>query len=262
MHCRLCESDRLRLYYSQGADEKFNFFRCDNCGLVNLDLTGIDSATAQEKYSDDFRDPENPSENPGAASSHEFLINRLKPGGKFLDVGCGNGALLYLMRSSGFEVAGIEISPKLAERVKSNLGVEVLPARFPDEIGFDEKFDVVALRHVLEHIPDSVKAMRTISSRLRSGGYALFEFPNIADPAFRFKIALERFGVRKRKRRDTNYVPGHCNEFSRKSFAYLCGITGFDIVTTQTYSFNPVKNKLYKALRIGSKLRALTRKRP
>ena len=52
--CRLCDEAQLDLYYVQGNDGRFKYYKCGHCGLVNLDLaTGLD----QTQYTLEFHDP-------------------------------------------------------------------------------------------------------------------------------------------------------------------------------------------------------------
>jgi hypothetical protein len=44
LNCRLCNSADLKYLYSVGNNNKFDYYRCNNCGLVNLDLEGLDFA--------------------------------------------------------------------------------------------------------------------------------------------------------------------------------------------------------------------------
>src|SRR5690606_3259015 len=52
--CRLCFGGRLELYYRQGNDGQFRFFKCTDCGLVNLDLS---ARMDQTQYVDEWIDP-------------------------------------------------------------------------------------------------------------------------------------------------------------------------------------------------------------
>ena len=57
-----------------------------------------------------------------------------------------------------------------------------------------------------------------------------------------------------------DYVPGHCNEFSRPSFEYLTCETGVVLLHWGTHSKKRLRNLLYNRLPIGNKARALIRR--
>ena len=154
---------------------------------------------------------------------------------------------------------GLELSPFLAENVGLHLGIDVDVADFHLYESHGEQYDLVTLRHVLEHLPDSRAAMRKINSLLKPGGHALLEFPNIEGVSFRTKRLLEGFGLYT-KTYGPEYRPGHCNEFSRRSFEILARETGFQLIVWETYTYSRLKNFLYNHIPIGTKARVLVKK--
>lgn len=259
MKCRLCESDQLKLYYIQGNRGEFRFYKCTVCGLVNYDLSG---GLDQGKYAGTYISPfdEQIKMNMDQTRTFRFITSHLKHEGRILDIGCGNGRLLYLFNETGWVVKGVELSPLLAQSVKNTLQIEVDVADFLEYVsGETDSFDVVVLRHVLEHLPDSILALSKINALLKPDGYAVMEFPNIEGMDHRIKRLLQRAGISRKKYR-MNYKPGHCNEFSRKSFSYLTKKTGFKIVVWETYSHKPLANFVYNHLKIGSKARTIIKK--
>lgn len=259
MRCRLCGSDDLTLYYTQGNADQFRFYRCGKCTLVNLDLEGLNHLESQEKYATEYPDPADPHVNRGSFASYEFIRKHLTTPGRFLDVGCGNGALLARAKEDGWDVHGLELSSFLAGKVRERLGIEVDVADFLEYEAAAGQFDLVSLRHVLEHLPDSKLALSSINRLLVPGGHALLEFPNIEGISFRMRRALQRSGLH-RKTYAPDYQPGHSNEFNRASFSWLLGITGFELVVWETYTYTSIKNFLYNHIPVGTKARALIRK--
>jgi len=255
--CRLCGGRDLKLYYSQGNNDQFRFYRCLRCKLVNYDLS---SGLNQEKYAEAYVDPrqDDHRHNIRQTGTYRFLRKHLDTPGRVLDVGCGNGRLLFLARQDGWTVRGLELSGFLAESTERTVDIDVDVGDLL-EYRTTEKFGLVILRHVLEHIPDPIRAMNRINALLKIGGHSILEFPNIVALGFRIKRSLERMGLRK-KRYPENYRPGHCNEFCRESFTFLLAKTGFRLETWHTYSSNPLFSPIHRALNTGSKARALIRK--
>jgi len=98
-------------------------------------------------------------------------------GGKMLDVGCGNGRYLLTMRTLGWDVQGVEFSES-GVRVcrQANLPVhhgDLESAAFPGD-----SFDLITVRHVIEHIPDPQPFMRELVRVLKPGGRLVIETPN------------------------------------------------------------------------------------
>lgn len=261
MICRLCQSERLRLFYTQGNSDEFRFYRCERCGLVNYELSG---GLDQTKYAREFVNPQEDGHpvNIAQTQTFRFLAGRLVPPGRLLEIGCGNGRLLLLARAAGWQVQGIELSPFLAESVRREFGIEVKVADFlAYEPAPSERYEVVILRHVLEHLPDGRAALTTIHRLLAPAGYALLEFPNIDALDLRLKRLFRRLGWH-RKRYPPDYRPGHCNEYNRKAFEFLAGAAGFRLCEWQTYSYRPFENWIYTRWHIGNKARALIQKEP
>lgn len=254
--CRLCGSKNLMLYRTEGNDDEFKFYKCLNCKLHNYDMsTGLD----QEKHAKHFTDPRNRT-NVGQKQTYNFIKRYIVKPGKLLDIGCGNGGLLLLAREDGWEVRGIELFPFLADSIKKTTGIDVKACNFLEyEVAENESYDLVTLRHVLEHLPDCILAMNKINSLLKSDGYAVMEFPNTDGLDSRFKWFLRRNGIYRREF-SPDYIPHHCNEFCKESFEFLLAKTRFLLVKWQTYSSNELLSSLYNVFKFGNKARAVIRK--
>ncbi len=197
--CRLCGSRNLKRYYTQGNQSQYEFYKCMNCKLVNYDLS---KGLNQEKYAREYIDPSDHKHrhNAGQTQTYDFIRRTIGNSGKLLDIGCGNGRLLFLAQSAGWQVKGLERSGFLRDSIKKAIGLDVEVCDFLSyEPGEGDLFDVVVLRHVLEHLPDPVLSMRRINSLLKIGGYAVLEFPNIEAPDLKFKRFLRKMGFHKKK---------------------------------------------------------------
>ena len=256
-NCRLCGSKNLKLYYTQGNRDQYKFYKCMDCKLVNYDLcTGLH----QEKYARAPIDPRDRKhkQNRGQTETYNFIKRYIAKPGKLLDIGCGNGRLLFLAQKEGWSVKGLELSDFLAESIKQATGIEVEVCNFLEyKISKNELFDMVVLRHVLEHLPDPILAMNKVHSLLKNDGYAVLEFPNIEGLDLKFKRFLGRIGLHK-KSYLSNYKPGHCHEFCKDSFEFLLAETGFRLESWHTYSSKPYFK--YFSFNHGNKARALIRK--
>ena len=256
-NCRLCGSENLELYYTQGDNDQYKFYKCLHCKLVNYDLcTGLH----QEKYARSPIDPgdRKHKQNRGQTETYHFIERYVGKPGKLLDIGCGNGRLLFLAQKKGWSVKGLELSGFLADSVKQATGIEVEVCNFlAYKMGKNELFDMVVLRHVLEHLPDPILAMNKVHSLLNLDGYAVLEFPNIEGLDLKFKRFLGRIGLHK-KSYLSHYKPGHCQEFCKDSFEFLLAETGFRLERWRTYSSKACFR--YFNFNRGNKARVLIRK--
>lgn len=97
--------------------------------------------------------------------------------GRLLDIGCGNGRFLANMRQLGWQVQGVEFSED-GVRVCRKAGLEVHHGDLASAKLPDASFDVITIRHVIEHIPDPHGFAAEFSRLLKPGGTLVLETPN------------------------------------------------------------------------------------
>jgi SAM-dependent methyltransferase len=262
--CRLCGGSDLRLYYTLGNDAQFRYYRCAGCGLVNYDLDGgID----QGQYTKTFVDPRDDASprNRDNDAAFRFLQQQgIRPPGRLIDIGCGNGRLLWVAKQAGWDVKGLELSAEMARYAAGIVGCEVVANDFLAEEpppGDRQAFDVVSLRHVLEHLPWPLLAMEKISGLLKPGGYLLVEIPNVEGWGKRWVRFSARTGLH-RRRFPADMLPGHLCEYSKLSFGNLLERSGFRLLHWGTYTKKPLGNWLLDRFPVGTKARALAQKLP
>jgi SAM-dependent methyltransferase len=99
---------------------------------------------------------------------------------RMLDVGCGAGELVYLMRRDGVEASGLEPGIEFAEFARTVLGVPIQTAAVGAATVAGASLDLVTMFHALEHVPDPRSVMNTARGWLKRGGRLVVEVPNIA----------------------------------------------------------------------------------
>lgn len=98
--------------------------------------------------------------------------------GKFLDVGCGAGELLWAAKESQWEVEGVDPSKEFVEIGFERLGVQgrittLKEADFPDNY-----FDAVAMSSLIEHLYEPFETLCEVHRVLRPDGLLWFDAPN------------------------------------------------------------------------------------
>jgi len=123
------------------------------------------------------------------ALSGRMLAETYPPhgGNRFLDVGCGSGARLAQYAALGWEVRGIEVSPRAVRTARTG-GLEVHCGTVFDAPFEPWSFDHVQLNHVIEHVLDPVAVLRSAARFLAPGGRLVVVTPNAAGHG------LARFG--------------------------------------------------------------------
>jgi SAM-dependent methyltransferase len=83
------------------------------------------------------------------------------PGGRLLDIGCGNGTELYKLKAMGWKTYGVELDEEAASKAKS-LGLEVFTGNLFGADYPDHYFHVVRMSFVLEHLPNPKETLQEI----------------------------------------------------------------------------------------------------
>lgn len=95
-----------------------------------------------------------------------------------LDLGCGTGQISLPLAAQGADVVGIDVSPAMAERLRSEAALRGLSsvtvvARPIEELAFQPgTFDLIVSSYALHHLrdPDKARLVRACYHWLRPGG--------------------------------------------------------------------------------------------
>ncbi|MCF6247897.1 MAG: methyltransferase domain-containing protein [Desulfobacula sp.] len=143
---------------------------------------------------------------------------------KVLDVACGNGVLgKYLMDSYGCSVWGTDISTVALVQCK-NLGyVTELVNLDQEEMPFgEEKFDLVILSAMLEHVMEPEKIIEMAYQKLVSNGRVIILTPNIVWVFNRFLFLMGQWDHRL-----MGGMKGHISYRNKKQLLEMIIKTGF-----------------------------------
>jgi 2-polyprenyl-3-methyl-5-hydroxy-6-metoxy-1,4-benzoquinol methylase len=101
-----------------------------------------------------------------------------KAEGKLLDVGCGTGRALRVLRDLGWEVEGIDFDPVAANIARSK-GLNVHFGTVEKQSYSEDSFDAIVLSHVIEHVHKPVEFLTECNRILKPGGQLVMLTPNI-----------------------------------------------------------------------------------
>lgn len=151
---------------------------------------------------------------------HNFFVDNISVNDSVLDIGCGNGALAYDVASKSKYVTGIDISEKNINkaRTKNNRpNMKYVIGDATKDLG-GEKFDVIILSNVLEHIEDRIGFMKNIQGLASKYLIRVPMFDRDWVPLYKKELGVEW-------RLDLT----HYTEFTKASFEKEISLAGYQI---------------------------------
>lgn len=111
----------------------------------------------------------------------ETLTKHMLPqGARVLDIGCGGGLFLSLLKQKGAQVMGIELSDSRAQYAKTKHGLTIhkhpIESNFWQS-GYAQRFDAVTLWDVIEHVNYPRQTLQSAANVLKPGGLLLIDTP-------------------------------------------------------------------------------------
>ncbi|MER3500204.1 MAG: hypothetical protein C4295_01770 [Candidatus Fervidibacterota bacterium] len=136
---------------------------------------------------------------------------------RMLEIGCGTGWLCGLAAFFGWRPVGVDISLRACQQTCRLWGVTSLchdGAFLPFR---DNTFQLVVLRHTLEHLPSPRTTLQEVFRVLQPGGWVAIEVPNAAS------LGCQVFGARW----DSWDLPRHLHHFTPQTLQRLLEQVGF-----------------------------------
>lgn len=172
--------------YSAGAlMEHYDLALCRRCGAGYAD--GVPPQPVFDRYYAEMSKYEfNASAgavDPTSAARYREVVDLLEPfvgrDSRIADVGCANGGLLGEFKRRGFEhVTGFDPAPASAQAAAHFYGVPVQTATIADLATVRERFDLIILTGVMEHVRDVDASLDLLIPLLNPGGLLYVEVPD------------------------------------------------------------------------------------
>lgn len=233
--CNVCESDDARLigtgfdYEYWTSPEEFRAYRCRVCGCVYLSPRPDVSEFARI-YPSTYHSLAFSQDN--FALVHKIRsrleTNRLlrycegiPSDARILDVGCGDGFHLQLLRTYGrdtWTVEGIDIDSRAVERATKG-GATVHQGTIEELELLQNQYDVVYTLQTVEHVADPYSMLTAIHRVLKPGGRLVIVTDNTGSLDFRWFQKGLWGGY---------HFPRHWNLFDRSSLTWLATRAGYE----------------------------------
>ncbi len=113
-------------------------------------------------------------------------------GGRLLEVGPAFGVFAWQAKQAGFVVDVIEMDARCCEYLSRTIGVNAIQSDSPHRvIQAMPQHEVIAIWHVLEHLPEPLAFLRAAAANLAPGGVPVIAMPN--PDAFQFRLMGRRW---------------------------------------------------------------------
>lgn len=203
--------------------------QCSGCGLVQLSNDPV------PYYKEVIR---------AAAFSEGMKAFRRKQFGSFIknfflkrkkvvEIGCGCGEYLDLMKQSGVDAYGLEYSDDAVKKcIKKDLKVSKGFVENSDYRLNDAPFDAFYILNFLEHLPDPNSTLRGIYNNLAVDAVGLVEVPNF-DMILRNKLFSE-------------FTVDHLFYFTKETLNSTLALNGFEIIECNEEWYNYIISAVVK----------------
>lgn len=146
-----------------------------------------------------------------------------RPGGRLLDVGCGDGEFLARMAGLGWSVEGLDFDGSAVEVARAR-GLTVHLGGLPEQSYPDASFDAVTLSHLIEHVYHPDQLLIECARILKPGGLLSIVTPNAES------FGHTRFGPDWRGLEP----PRHLQVFTLTALSRLVGASGLTVRVART----------------------------
>lgn len=186
IQCNLCNGNKGKSIYTYSYnDRNSEILKCYDCGhlylypipLIELDERKMETVSSAEFYGNKL-----------LKTIHEKVVikREIRNAKKFLksnnptllDIGCGTGWTTEIWRNNGFNVTGLEPSSARSNIASGTYNINIVN-QYLENFQTDTKFDVIIMRHLLEHIEDPSAMLKKIQSFLKPEGLLIIIIPNI-----------------------------------------------------------------------------------
>lgn len=241
--CPACESREARILFEatdrlyQTTRKRFRVIECRYCRLLRLDPRPAPGELSRY-YPDNYWFFEGRDAASRLAEAyrrfvlrdHVRFVRRALEGcgedGLVLDVGCGGGLFLAMLRDGGQRVAGLDFSCDAAIVAWRRQAVPVVCASLARAPFAPASCAAVTMFHVLEHLYDPASYLEAAHRLLKPEGRLVVQVPNASSWQF-FLLGENWSGLD---------VPRHLIDFRQRDLEVLLDQCGFEIVRFKHFS--------------------------
>lgn len=221
--CKICESKEIGLRLKIKKD--YNIYKCENCQVNFLypfseNVEKIYDEKYFKRWYLNFYD-----ERKKYFKSLLKKIEKYIPQtGKLIDVGCGVGIFLEVMKEKNYEVCGYDISDFAIDFCRKK-GFNVYNKSFLELYFPESSFDLITFFDVVAHLKEPINYLQKCKKMLKKDGVILIKTPLHSNFLFFIAKFLSFIG----KSKSILHLPAQIYHFDKNSILKIADITGFKI---------------------------------
>ncbi len=180
--CPLCGGTRSA---EESTQERWRFVRCEGCGLVFKDRAVVgsaeeDSAYYHAEYAEGRKAGRQQRYGHRVAKARRQIRAGLRyvRARRVLDVGCSYGYAVQAGLDLGLESSGVDISAHVVEACRER-GYDAHVGTLEQMPFEDGRFDLIVMKHVLEHARSPAQALAEARRLLAPGGVLVVAVPDV-----------------------------------------------------------------------------------
>ncbi len=176
--CPICGVSNFTFLFKKLGEP---FVRCNECSLVMINprpVYGDIVETYDKKYGQ------------GYADKKDKKLRRIRPWvrrikkihgqGRWLDIGCSVGFVVYAAKEAGFDAYGVDVEPWGLDYARKALGLSNIAQGHLEDQGYPENyFSVISMYDVIEHVPDLNGFVSVLKRLLASDGILDIRTPDV-----------------------------------------------------------------------------------
>jgi 2-polyprenyl-3-methyl-5-hydroxy-6-metoxy-1,4-benzoquinol methylase len=144
------------------------------------------------------------------------LLEKYSKYRSILDYGCGDGSFVRFFFEKGYTCAGVEYDPELVKLLRLKMpAIDFYTVSEFDRIGKEQRFGIIYLGDVLEHLADPNGFIRGLQRRLSKNGLIMIQGP--LENNGTFSLAYRKFISWLRAGKPAAHVPYHISFSNAKN---------------------------------------------
>lgn len=175
------------------SEDHFTYWRCTVC--QTLQLVPVPNDLARYYTAEYYAVPDDRGALVAASGVERYKLELIRPlvqVGRLVEVGPAVGGFAAVMKDAGYETSAIEMDADCCRFLRDVVRIPVQETDDPaGALAAGGPYDVIAMWHVIEHLPNPREVLTAAAAALAPGGVIALAAPN--PEAFQFRLFGRRW---------------------------------------------------------------------